>query len=264
MLSDILRLSNHDLDRLLDALVRRAIGPDAGVDQIRRAGLEAEAPRIRLWLSEAMVQFGSVERISSMVRLLREQRYRLAKAHPAPELIVTGPEADGIATRDTRVVVRELFESARRSVLIVGYTFHGSGPIFEPLAGRMAGNSELSVRIVVNVHPQRGRATAKVVDEFTAEFFRSSWPFHPRPEVYYAPDPLENAVSGLASVHAKLIVIDRRWVYLGSANFTHSAFRRNLEVGLRVWDRGLAEELVCYFDQLIQGDHLRPLVSRSD
>jgi phosphatidylserine/phosphatidylglycerophosphate/cardiolipin synthase-like enzyme len=116
----------------------------------------------------------------------------------------------------------------------------------------------------VNVHPQRGRATAKVVDEFTAEFFRSSWPFHPRPKIYYAPDPLENAGSGLASVHAKLIVIDRRWVYLGSANFTHSAFRRNLEVGLRVWDRGLAEELVCYFDQLIQSDHLRPLVSRSD
>jgi putative cardiolipin synthase len=260
MLAEILRLSDRELDRLLEALEWRAIDADASVEQIQRAGLGANALRIRPWLVEAIGQFGSVERVLAIVRLLREQRTRLAKAHPAPELILTGPEAEGIPTRDTRAVVRELFETARRSILIVGYTFHRSGPIFEPLAGRMAGNSELKVRIVVNVHPQRGRAAADVVGEFAAEFFRTSWPFHPRPQVYYAPDPLEDPTSGLASVHAKLIVVDRRWVYLGSANFTHSAFRRNLEAGLRVRDRRLADGLLSYFDRLIEDGHLRPLI----
>ena len=69
---------------------------------------------------------------------------------------MTGPAIDGDPNRDTRVVVREVFESARRSVLIVGYAFYGSDKIFEPLARRMGEDPALTARIVVNIHP-RGR-----------------------------------------------------------------------------------------------------------
>ena len=89
-----------------------------------------------------MEQFGSAERLSALIGLLRDQRSQLAAAHPAPELILTGPEVDDIATRDTRVIVREMFEAARRSVLLVGYAFYNSDEIFEPLASRMVGNAE--------------------------------------------------------------------------------------------------------------------------
>ena len=40
-----------------------------------------------------------------------------------------------------------MFESARRSVLIVGYAFYGSDRIFKPLARPDGGNSGLTVRI---------------------------------------------------------------------------------------------------------------------
>ncbi len=262
MLSDILRLADRDLDQLLEALAQRVVFPGAEVDQIRQAGMGANARRIEVWLAEAMEQFGSVERLSALIRLVREQRSLLAAAHPAPELILTGPEVEDIATRDTRVVVRELFEAARRSVLIVGYAFYRSAEIFEPLASRMAGHANLEVRIVVNVHPKRGRPAATIVDEFAVEFFRTCWPFHPLPEVYYDPSSLKGPKSGLASVHAKLIVVDRRWVYLGSANFTRAAFQRNLEAGIRMRDRRLAEVLVTYFDRLIQGGQLRRIGTR--
>ncbi len=261
MLSDILRLSDRDLDQLLEALSQRVVFPGAGIDQIRKAGMGANARRIQVWLTEAMEQFGSVERLSALIRLVREQRSRLAAAHPAPELILTGPEVEDIATRDTRVVVREMFEAARRSVLLVGFAFYRSDEIFEPLASRMAGNANLEVRIVVNVHPKRGRPAATIVDEFAAEFFRSNWPFHPLPEVYYDPNSLKDPRSGHASVHAKLVVVDRRWVYLSSANFTRSAFHRNLEAGIRVRDRRLGEVLVTYFDRLIQDGYLSRLSS---
>jgi len=259
MLSDILLLSDRDLDQLLEALSQRVVYPGAGNDQIRKAGMGANARRIQVWLTEAMEQFGSVERLSALIRLLLEQRSQLAAAHPVPELILTGPEVEDIATRDTRVVVREMFEAARRSVLLVGYAFYRSDEIFEPLASRMAGNANLEVRIVVNVHPKRGRSVATITDEFAAEFFRSNWPFHPFPEVYYDPNSLESPRSSLASVHAKLVVVDRWWVYLGSANFTPSAFHRNLEAGIRVRDRRLGEVLVTYFDRLVQNGHLRRL-----
>ena len=98
-----------------------------------------------MWLTEAMEQFGSVEGLSALIRLVREQRSRLERLN-APELILTGPEVEDIATRDTRVVLREMFEVARRSVLLVGFAFYRSDEIFEPLASRMAGNANLEVR----------------------------------------------------------------------------------------------------------------------
>jgi hypothetical protein len=39
----------------------------------------------------------------------------------------------------------------------------------------------------------------------------------PRPEVYYFPGSLEDQGTGLSSVHAKLVVVDMKRVYVGSA-----------------------------------------------
>ena len=105
-----------------------------------------------------------------------------------------------------------------------------------------------------------GLAPASQAVSFAA--FRSIWPFNPLPEVYYDPSSLKDPRSGHASVHAKLVVVDRRWVYVGSANFTQAAYHRNLEAGIRVRDRRLGEVLVTYFDRLVQDGHLRRLRAR--
>ena len=91
------------------------------------------------------------------------------------------------------------------------------------------------------------------------DFLRTSWPFQPRPEIYYSPGSLEDRGSGLASVHAKLIVVDGTRVYLGSANFTTAAFHRNLEAGIRVSSADMGQELTAYFDRMIGSGYLRRL-----
>jgi phosphatidylserine/phosphatidylglycerophosphate/cardiolipin synthase-like enzyme len=48
------------------------------------------------------------------------------------------------------------------------------------------------------------------------------------------------------TMHAKIAVIDRRLVFLGSHNFTQSALKYNHEVSLRVDSPALAEELLRY------------------
>ncbi|HQB31212.1 MAG TPA: phospholipase D-like domain-containing protein, partial [Syntrophales bacterium] len=48
------------------------------------------------------------------------------------------------------------------------------------------------------------------------------------------------------TMHAKIAVIDRRHVFLGSHNFTQSALKYNHEVSLRVDSPALAEELLRY------------------
>ena len=64
-----------------------------------------------------------------------ERRFRPV---PRVELVWTGPEASVSPARDTRVVVRELFESATKTVVIGGYSFTAGEDIFAPLHEGMA------------------------------------------------------------------------------------------------------------------------------
>jgi phosphatidylserine/phosphatidylglycerophosphate/cardiolipin synthase-like enzyme len=259
MLSDILRLSDRELDQLLDALAQGTIRPAGGSSQIRKAGIADQAELVDSWLLEAIDQFGSIQALTAAIRLVRADRDRQDREGSHAELIMTGPSIDGDPNRDTRVVVREVFESVRRSVLIVGYAFFGSDKIFDPLARRMGEDSNLTARIIVNIHPERGRTSELTIRQYADNFLRSSWPFHPRPEIYYLPASLEIQGSRRASVHAKLIVADQRTIYLGSANFTTAAFQRNIEAGVRLEDAALGRQLTSYFDQMILSSVLSPL-----
>ena len=165
---------------------------------------------------------------------------------------MTGPGTEDSPSRDTRVVVREIFESARRSILIVGYAFYGSDNIFEPFARRMGEDSALTANIILNIHPEGALPPESTVQRYAVEFLRSILPFHPRPEVFYLPASLDVQKSRRSSVHAKLIVADQQAVYLGSANFTTAAFQRNIEAGLRLRSPTLGRQLSDHFKQLIQ------------
>ncbi len=144
-------------------------------------------------------------------------------------------------------------------MLIVGYAFHGSDHIFEPLARRMSRRAELCVRLVVNVPHARGVAADETVRRFARDFLRDAWPFEPRPEIFYDPRSLESPGPGRAVVHAKLIVVDEEVLYLGSANFTTAAFERNIEAGLRIRSSTLGKRASDHFDRLIRRGDLAVL-----
>ena len=259
MVSDIVRLSDVELEQLHDALSQGTIAAGSSLQQIRKAGFHTRAELIQDWLPKAVILFGSVAGVAAALHLLRDERRRAAKKDLHAELVLTGHDGGSAGTRDTRAVAREMFESARASVLIVGYAFYGSVRIFEPLADRMVSDADLKVRIIVNVHFKRGLSMARTVQRFREDFLRTSWPFQPEPEIYYAPGSLEDQGSGLASVHAKLIVVDRRHVFLGSANFTTAAFQRNLEAGIRLRSPEMGQQLTVHFDRLIDSGYLRLL-----
>jgi phosphatidylserine/phosphatidylglycerophosphate/cardiolipin synthase-like enzyme len=259
MLTDILDLSDRELDQLLHALSQGTIGADLGMAQIRRAGFLDHGEIVQSWLTEAAETFGSIEGVIAAIHLLRAGRNDPKQSQAQTELILSGPGTEDTPSRDTRVVVREIFESARRSVLIVGYAFYGSDKIFEPLASRMGADPALRARIIVNIHPDGGRPPEQVIREYAANFLRTSWPFHPRPTIYYLPGSLASPADRRASVHAKLVVADEETVYLGSANFTTAAFRRNIEAGLRLRSATLGRQLVSHFDAMIKTKSLSSL-----
>ncbi|MGH3977634.1 MAG: phospholipase D-like domain-containing protein [Pseudonocardiaceae bacterium] len=66
---------------------------------------------------------------------------------------------------------------------------------------------------------------------------RLRWPANRRP--------------GAASLHAKVLVIDRTVALVGSANVTSSAVARNLECGLLVRDAVVAGDIAQHVDDLV-------------
>ena len=144
-------------------------------------------------------------------------------------------------------------------MLIVGYAFYGSDWIFKPLAERMMSNSGLTVRFIVNVHPERGLSAEQAVRKFGEDFFAYELAISSPTRYLLLAGSLEDQGTGLASVHAKLVVVDMKRVFLGSANFTTAAFQRNLEAGIRLRSPEMGQRLTAYFEEMVRNGYLRRL-----
>ncbi len=63
--------------------------------------------------------------------------------------------------------------------------------------------------------------------------------------------PKKNKKTGI--MHAKLLIIDDETVYLGSTNFTNSAFSSNFEILVKIKDKTTAKLYKLYFNQIVAG-----------
>jgi len=175
--------------------------------------------------------------------------------------VATGPEAAGVALRDTAVVVWELFATARQSVLAVGYAVHQGRQVFRALAKRMDQRSTLDVRLCLDVQRRWGDSTPaeELARRFAERFRTREWPGARLPAVYYDPRSLALNGKSRASLHAKCVVVDRQVAFVSSANFTEAAQERNIEVGVLMRVPALAEQISRHFQALIEAGVLREI-----
>jgi phosphatidylserine/phosphatidylglycerophosphate/cardiolipin synthase-like enzyme len=181
-------------------------------------------------------------------------------AESATELVWTGPEAAVSMSRDTAVVVEELFASARRSVLVSTFAIHQAGTVFAPLAARQEGVPDLQVRLFV--HVERSWKDTRVESELLREFadnLRKQWPGTGLPDVYYDPRTLSTDAAQRASWHAKCLLVDDEVAFVTSANFTEWAQQRNVEAGVLVRSPHFTRQLRAQFDALVQAKAVRRL-----
>ena len=179
------------------------------------------------------------------------------------DLVISGPEVDGLPMRDTGVVVRELFRGAEKSVQVIGFAVYQGREVFEELAVRMTAIPELEVECYFNIG--RGyRDTTRDEDllaRFVHEFKSKHWPRGSRmPAIYYDPRALRLEMNERASLHAKAIIVDGRKVFITSANFTEAAQERNIEVGLKLEETSLATQLTRHFQGLRDAGVLKRVV----
>ena len=171
---------------------------------------------------------------------IAERRHRPV---PRVDLVWTGPEARQADSRDTSIVVKELFELAKRSVIIGGYCFDHAESILGPLHTAMA---ERGVAVTMFLDIEGQAPSVEAMTEFATakmdEFFAKRWKFgDPRPDVYY--DPRTITPGPITSLHAKCIVVDDEYALVTSANFTGAGQTRNIEVGVRIEDSRFASRL---------------------
>lgn len=173
------------------------------------------------------------------------------------ELVTSGPDVVG-GTRDTGVVLRELFAGAERRVLIVGFAVHQGREVFAVLAERMHYRPDLAVRLCLDVRRGPGDTTRTdaLLRRFAERFLRQEWPGPRAPEVFYDPRSLVEGEAPRASLHAKCVAVDGERAFIGSANFTEAAQHRNIEIGVVIRSAITAVAIEQHFEGLIGQAHL--------
>lgn len=220
------------------------------------AGLQSTGLGGKSWVTEHL---GGLDRepLLRVLRLVIAERTR--GSHAKLDLVWTGPEAAASTSRDTWVVVRELFASARARVLIAGYAFDSGKDLFEPLYKSMVDHG-VEVQMFLNVERADGADEPKAhARRAVQEFLLRNWPGQqPYPRFYY--DPRTVAAQSIASLHAKCVVVDERRTLIGSANFTDRGQTRNVEIGVLIEDAEFARQVVLQWQGLVNEALVEPCI----
>lgn len=200
------------------------------------------------------------KQISVVLEAVIEERRACASGSAELELVVTGPDVREQA-RDTAVVVEQLFEEAKTSVLLVGFALYDGNIIFRRLAQRLDATTALQATLCLDIS-RRGIDTTKESDliaRYEHEFRQRHWSGKRLPNIYFDPRALTMEASKRAVLHAKCIAIDGETALVTSANPTPAAFTKNIELGIVIRGGTIPSQITNHFFSLIQTGALRRL-----
>jgi phosphatidylserine/phosphatidylglycerophosphate/cardiolipin synthase-like enzyme len=251
--SELARLSAPALLALAGAIDIGQVVPPYNPASLLRYVPNSDVIPVAAELAELSITGMQPRHLAMMLRLVGEERRERQRAEDSVELVWSGPEAPGAATRDTAVVIRDLFASAKRSVLVACFAVYQGRELFKVLAARMEQVPDLRVRIFLNVHhPNWPEATEpQILKHFIDTFRANDWPGTRLPDLFYDPRSLLPDPTKRAALHAKCVVVDEDRAFITSANFTEAAQERNIEAGILLSIPAIAKALVSQFENLV-------------
>lgn len=259
-MNGLLTLSVSDLGALKEALRTGRLPPPFLPALIERIAPRAVSADVSAALQGMTAAGANREGLVSALELVAAARAQQPSIDEVIELVTTGPEAGTVSNRDTRVVVQDLFRNAEHSILVAGYELYQAEPVFRTLAGRMAEEPRPSVRMFLNVKRPFGDTStdSEIIAAFAYRFRTEHWPTdRALPEIYFDPRSLTIDAKRKAVLHAKCVVVDGRTAFVSSANFTEAAQERNIEVGVLIRSRIIAEHLISFFAALVSTGAVR-------
>ena len=251
-----LQLSRPALVKLATALETGRLAPPFSLSAIANYVPAALSPEIVDELNRLSGEGVRGKQIAYTLRLLAAERGASQAVRDRVELVWTGPEVTGSQSRDTSVVVRELFSTAKHSVLISSFAIdrgEKARKLFQVLQERMDANPQLKVQMFLNIQrPHRDRqAESVLLTDFANTFRREIWSGTRLPEVFHDPRSLLMETDSKACLHAKCVVVDEERLLVTSANFTEAAHERNIEAGVLLIDPVAARAMQSQFESLV-------------
>lgn len=249
-----------DLAALAQALLDGRVGSQFSTGSIQLAGFGEGAARLLDGLR------GTDPRIVAWMlqRLSRERSRADTRYANVASLVWSGASEGDQSIRDTRVVLDGIFGRAESHVLIATFVVYDGMNVFARLADRLRLRPEIDVDLYVNLPSGSGRDEDESADaaRFVESFARTHWPSDvPLPAIYYDPETRKHGAKR-ATLHAKCVVVDRRWAFVTSANFTEAAQERNIEAGVLLDHPRLAEALAGQFGALKKSGRLKRMNER--
>ena len=262
-LGQLADLDQTSLIRLADLLDAGFLAPPFGELLLREYVAEAHANSVSSLLTNLSHQDMSPAQIGLVLRAFASGRAANRDVAELIDIVVSGPDATSVS-RDTGVVVRQLFSKARNRVLAVGFAVHQGRSIFQTLADRLDSCRKLDATLCVDVRrPQTSTSlNNQIVREFANNFIENEWPGDRLPRIYYDPRSLAPTGPTGSALHAKCIVVDGNEALVTSANFTEAAQVRNIELGLHVNSPTIASQIEHHFQSLISDGYLERLPVR--
>ncbi len=207
------------------------------------------AVRVTEMLTRAGSAGWSLRQVGELAMAIAAARRGASDPEKLFDLVISGPDAPGVPTRDTAAIMHTLIESALKEVLLVGYAVYNGKRLFRPLADRMAANPDLKVTFCLNIERRRGDTTVAtdIAARFLDDFRRRQWPWRPLPRLFYDPRALNPEARTRTSLHAKVLIVDRRSAMVTSANFTEAAQSRNVETGVLITYPPFVTRIADYF-----------------
>jgi phosphatidylserine/phosphatidylglycerophosphate/cardiolipin synthase-like enzyme len=238
-----------DLGKLLLAMV--------GSEKVSRHRLEQllgpmAADRLDTMLASLATDGWTPRQVGVLALAIAEARRGAGDPEHVFDLVLSGPDAPGVPTRDTGAVMHELVSTARHEILLAGYAVYNGRKIFKPLAERLAGHPGIRITLCLNIERRRGDTSlpSEIVARFLSDFQARHWPWRPLPRLFYDPRAIDAEPRQRAALHAKVVLVDRKAALITSANFTEAAQKRNVEAGVLITHPPFVARLADYFDGL--------------
>lgn len=172
--------------------------------------------------------------------------YQSVKKQTEIEIVWTGPTSGVIPLRRTEQALIEMIQETKKELLIVSFAVYDIAEIVAEMELAIARAVALTI-VVETPESGQGKIPFGIESLLTARIKAMArilkWPHEKR-------ERAENGKFG--SVHAKCAVADRDSVLISSANLTRYALNLNMEMGLLVKDKRLAEKIVRHFELLAQ------------
>ena len=197
--------------------------------------------------------------LSLALESLLATRSKPTSASDLIELVLSGPAAGREVMRDTASVFAAILQEAREEILLTGYAVAKARTLLEPLARYLDADDSRRATIVLDFRRDRDTSMPELIAARRAnEFWRSQWPTsRRRPTLCYDPRALDPDPTHQAAMHAKVVVIDRRLLFVTSANLTPRAQSENIELGILLRHSPTATRVADYFDALRATGQLR-------